>query len=210
MGFLINSLSAVAFADFFKHFACRLQSAALCRSSEVMFNRICARLRQDHRKQMFSRFSRQVLLISSAAVISAGTIGNVATFSHCEEAIQNRIQPVNEEVMILKQIRPACDKYERLDELHLSKKENQDWLKDHVIHGNLNKETGIEVYEIYKMSNEDELVCIIKFGSALNGYPGVVHGGITALMFDNSFGWLLLSSKNAQAAVTANLNVNYR
>ena len=175
-----------------------------------MFNRICARLRQDHRGQMFSRFSRQILLISAATVISAGTVNNVATFSHCEEVIQHRIQSASDDVTILKQIRPVCDKYERLDELHLSKKENQDWLKDHVIHGNLNKESGIEVYEIYKKSDEDELVCIIKFGSALNGYPGVVHGGITALMFDNSFGWLLLSSKSAQAAVTANLNVNYR
>ena len=45
---MINSLSAAAIADFFKHFTCRLQSAATCRSSEVMFNRICARLRQDH------------------------------------------------------------------------------------------------------------------------------------------------------------------
>lgn len=149
-------------------------------------------------------------MISVAGVVSAGTVGNAITFSHCNRAIQNKNQSVNEDLTVLEQIRPASDKYERLDEMHLSKKENQDWLKDHVIHGHLNKETGIEVYEIYKSSSEDELVCIIKFGSALNGYPGVVHGGVTALMFDNSFGWLLLSSKNAQAAVTANLSVNYR
>jgi len=36
-----------------------------------------------------------------------------------------------------------------------------------------------------------------------------VHGGITSLVFDNTFGWLFFSL-NLPLAVTANLNVNYR
>ena len=153
------------------------------------------------------------LLIASTAAASAATLQCSSSFSHCENAVQDqsKMLPSNAaDLSHLRLLRPTSDAYERLDEMHLSKEENQEWLKDHVIHGHLNKETGIECYEIYKSVDAEELLCIIKFGSALNGYPGIVHGGITALMFDNSFGWLLLSSKNAQAAVTANLNVNYR
>jgi hypothetical protein len=119
------------------------------------------------------------------------------------------LEKKEEDKKMLELLRPLSSEYERLDTIHLSKKENKAWLKDHVIHGFLHSDNGIEVYEIYKSISSDELLCIIKFGSALNGYPGVVHGGITALMFDNSYGWLLLASKFSPA-VTANLNINYR
>ena len=50
---------------------------------------------------------------------------------------------------------------------------------------------------------------MIKFGGSVNGYLGVVHGGITAAVFDNSFGWLLMAC-NLPVSFTANINVNYR
>ena len=46
-------------------------------------------------------------------------------------------------------------------------------------------------------------------GKALNGYPGVIHGGISALLFDNTFGWVFIAL-NAPHGVTANLNINYK
>jgi acyl-coenzyme A thioesterase PaaI-like protein len=67
----------------------------------------------------------------------------------------------------------------------------------------------IEFYEIYKNVDTSDLLCIIKFGAALNGHPGVVHGGITALLFDNTFGWLFFA-RSIPVGVTANLNINYR
>lgn len=67
----------------------------------------------------------------------------------------------------------------------------------------------IQAYEIYKSRTSNELFCLIKFGSSMSGYLGVVHGGITAAMFDNTFGWLLMAC-NLPVAFTANLNVNYR
>ena len=95
--------------------------------------------------------------------------------------------------------------------------ERSTWRNEHAIHAMLEKPNGIECYEIYrKLSKEgedDEILCIIKFGSRLNGYPGIVHGGITGLMFDNSYGWLLLTSPKRQQgdqAFTANLSINYR
>ena len=36
----------------------------------------------------------------------------------------------------------------------------------------------IEVYEIYRKLGENEVVCLVKLGKKLNGYPGVIHGGI--------------------------------
>ena len=50
---------------------------------------------------------------------------------------------------------------------------------------------------------------LIQFGDKLSGHPKVVHGGLTSTMFDNSFGWLFISL-GKPAAVTANLNVDFR
>ena len=166
---------------------------------------------QNGRKQTRNALSHRICMASAAAVISLAVINSSGGLSSCEASTNSRI-PITRVVkdpMLLERLRPATSEYDRIDEFHLSKKENYSWLQDHAIHGTLNKESGIEVYEIYKCTSADELLCIIKFGSSLNGYPGVVHGGITGLMFDNSFGWLLLSSK-APPAVTANLNINYR
>jgi hypothetical protein len=161
------------------------------------------------RKQTRFALSQRICIASAAAVISLAN--NSGGLTSCDAAANSRI-PISRAVkdpMLLERLRPATNEYDRIDEFYLSKEENYSWLRDHAIHGTLNKESGIEVYEIYKCTSADELLCIIKFGSSLNGYPGVVHGGITGLMFDNSFGWLLLSSK-APPSVTANLNINYR
>lgn len=156
-------------------------------------------------------FSHRICLASAAAVITIAVINSSPGLSVCDAAPVNKLTSkfAIRDTMLLEGLRPKAGEYDRIDKIKLSLKENQEWLNDHAIHGTLNKESGIEVYEIYKSNNSDELLCIIKFGSALNGYPGVVHGGITALMFDNSFGWLLLASE-ASPAVTANLNINYR
>jgi hypothetical protein len=169
-------------------------------------------LSQKKSQKSFKGFSNRICLASAAAVISIAVINASVGSSGCDAAPMNKLPSkfAMKDSMVLEGLRPKAGEYERIDKIKLSLKENQEWLNDHAIHGTLNKESGIEVYEIYKSRNSDELLCIIKFGSSLNGYPGVVHGGITALMFDNSFGWLLLSSSESTPAVTANLNINYR
>ena len=156
-------------------------------------------------------FSRRIRLVSAAAFLTIAVISSSAGVTICDAAPLSRLSPAKtaRNTLILEKLRPASSQYTRIDQNLLMKKENQAWVNDHAIHGTLNKESGIELYEIYKCNNSDDIVCVIKFGSSLNGYPGVVHGGITALMFDNSFGWLLQAS-NAPPAVTANLDVNYR
>jgi uncharacterized protein (TIGR00369 family) len=86
----------------------------------------------------------------------------------------------------------------------------------HVIYGQLLKENLIESYTAYKLSTVtsettggDVVVASVKLGGALDGHPNVVHGGILALLIDDilGFGYEAL---RVPAAVTANLNVNYR
>jgi acyl-coenzyme A thioesterase PaaI-like protein len=86
----------------------------------------------------------------------------------------------------------------------------------HVIYGQLLKENLIESYTAYKLSTVtsettggDVVVGLVKLGRALDGHPDVVHGGILALLIDDilGFGYEALQ---VPAAVTANLNVNYR
>lgn len=82
-------------------------------------------------------------------------------------------------------------------------------LQDNVVYGLLTGENKLEYYEVYKKKGADELISVLKFGNRLNGHPGIVHGGITALLFDATFGFLMISS-HLPLAVTAYLNTNYR
>ena len=68
----------------------------------------------------------------------------------------------------------------------------------------------ISCYEVYvNRKNNNEICCYVSFGDLVNGHPNIVHGGITALVLDNTFGWLFVASK-LPLAVTANININYR
>jgi acyl-coenzyme A thioesterase PaaI-like protein len=78
-------------------------------------------------------------------------------------------------------------------------------------------------YEVYKKRNpsvssftdtEDAtnmhvVTALVDFGTALDGHPKVVHGGILALILDDVFGFSF-EALGAPMAVTANLNLNYR
>eukprot|EP01038_Epipyxis_sp_PR26KG_P004925 gene4925-6892_t len=81
--------------------------------------------------------------------------------------------------------------------------------ENHAVHSTLNGSGMIEQYEVYRRLDHNEIWCVIHFGDKINGYSHIVHGGITAMMIDNSFGWLFFALK-LPLAVTANLNVNYR
>eukprot|EP01038_Epipyxis_sp_PR26KG_P006760 gene6760-9262_t len=81
--------------------------------------------------------------------------------------------------------------------------------ESHAVHSTLNGNGMIERYDVYRRLDQNEIWCIIHFGDKINGYSQIIHGGITAMMIDNSFGWLFFALK-LPLAVTANLNINYR
>ena len=82
-------------------------------------------------------------------------------------------------------------------------------LESHILHDTLNGDSLIETYTMYRKKNDDEIRCVVKLGGQLNGYPGIVHGGVTALLFDNSFAWAIIALRNSPG-VTESLNISYK
>jgi hypothetical protein len=103
--------------------------------------------------------------------------------------------------------RPDRRHYNRIDSLLDSA--HPDWKSNNAFHGTLQGDNMIEKYEVYANPDKGDIICLIKYGRSLNGHAGIMHGGITALTFDNSFGWLFLANKTPPA-FTANISVNYR
>jgi hypothetical protein len=98
-------------------------------------------------------------------------------------------------------------RYQRIDSI--LETAHPEWKSNNAFHGTLQGENLIEKYEVYANVEDGDIICLVKFGRSLNGHTGIVHGGITAITFDNSFGWLFLANKTPPA-FTANLSINYR
>ncbi len=86
---------------------------------------------------------------------------------------------------------------------------NPEYAKSNAVHDTLSGDDKIEIYEVYRKLNAEEVYCIVRFGGVLNGHPNIVHGGIICLAIDNTFGWLFIAL-GIPVAFTANLNVNFR
>ena len=112
----------------------------------------------------------------------------------------------------------ADAQWTRVDDMLMNSKEFKHFVKKNVFHETLYGEGMLERCETFvpKIPLKDdgnndvpEIITVIKYGDALNGHPGVVHGGILAMCFDNCFGWVFFASK-LMPGFTANLNVNFR
>lgn len=59
--------------------------------------------------------------------------------------------------------------------------------------------------------NQDtgECVCVIWFGGAVSGWPGVTHGGLVAIIMDEQLGRCAIRQFPSQTGVTANLDITY-
>jgi len=80
-----------------------------------------------------------------------------------------------------------------------------DSLDGSVIFDTLGARTNsIRLYHLYAKRDGTAVAGIASLGSGLDGHPGIVHGGVTALLFDNTFGWAnaigLLKERGALAA----------
>ena len=67
--------------------------------------------------------------------------------------------------------------------------------------------------EVFRSKDRGLVAIFIKVGSRLSGHREILHGGVTALLLDNAFGWavyLLPSSPLGYKYVTAHLGVDYR
>ena len=48
---------------------------------------------------------------------------------------------------------------------------------------------GLRQYKIFAKKDGSAVSAIATFGDCCVGHPGVVHGGVTSLLFDNTLGW---------------------
>ena len=97
--------------------------------------------------------------------------------------------------------------YDLIDDSDVARSEIT--LESHILHDTLNGDGLIETYTMYRKRSDDEIRCVVKLGGQLNGYPGIVHGGVTALLFDNSFAWAIIALRNSPG-VTESLNISYK
>ncbi|KAJ3266981.1 hypothetical protein HDU77_008326 [Chytriomyces hyalinus] len=75
------------------------------------------------------------------------------------------------------------------------------------LYGDKRIEYAIQAYD----TKDQVLINIARFGQDVAGHPNVVHGGLQAAFFDDSFGTMFaVAAKGDFTGVTANLNINYR
>jgi len=104
--------------------------------------------------------------------------------------------------------------YVRIDDQLLDRYEA--YLAQNVFHQALNGEGLVEEYKLYKKSKREgegavgqDVIAYCRLGEDMCGHPSVIHGGVTALLLDQTFGWLFVASR-LPLSVTANLNINYK
>ena len=80
----------------------------------------------------------------------------------------------------------------------------------HVIYGALLSDNLVERYDAYRHLNDrTRVTAVVQLGRGVDGHPGVVHGGVLALLMDDVLGFGYEALGDVPMAVTANLNINY-
>ncbi|KAJ5101118.1 hypothetical protein N7456_007170 [Penicillium angulare] len=69
---------------------------------------------------------------------------------------------------------------------------------------------GIALQRVFSNDAEKKMVSVVYFGSALEGWPTMVHGGALGTVIDENMGRAALRHFPARTGLTANLNINYR
>lgn len=130
-----------------------------------------------NKKEKSTPYGNNILAAAAAAALSLGTA------SWCMSAQEWLDQPMDKETA------KAVSAYE-----------NDSWVRvdqalvksgSSGVLGTLGAETNaVKMYRIYAKSDGSEVVAVAKFGGpGSTGHPGIVHGGVTALLFDNTLGF---------------------
>ena len=100
-------------------------------------------------------------------------------------------------------LNPDPSLYERMDLPHRAHSDT------HVIYSALLADNLVEEYHAYRNRHDQSVTAVVKLGHGVDGHPGVVHGGILALLMDDVLGFGYEALGDVPLAVTANLNINY-
>ena len=86
---------------------------------------------------------------------------------------------------------------------------SEEELKRKLIPGTYAGERRIEMNRIFTSPDGREMVSFLHIGTAMCGFPGVVHGGVSASVIDEAFGRVAIAVVGGDA-VTATLGLRYR
>jgi acyl-coenzyme A thioesterase PaaI-like protein len=122
------------------------------------------------------------------------------------ESMKNT-EVVSQDTAKVHELSAEFELYRRIDEELLQG--NSAFAETNAVHGAMCKMGHIPRYEVYEKIGAQEIAVVVHVGDRLCGHPGIVHGGIISTIFDNSFGWLNIATKQ-KPAFTANLNISFR
>lgn len=70
--------------------------------------------------------------------------------------------------------------------------------------------TDSTLQRIFWNDKEGKVISVVFFGSGLEGWPTMIHGGALGTVIDENLGRAAIRHFPARTGVTANLNINYR
>lgn len=89
-------------------------------------------------------------------------------------------------------------------------------LLTHILYSQLLKANCVERFKVYRRvsdspddTSSELVVADVSFGELVDGYPGIVHGGLLTLVVDELLGYAFFAH-GVSKAFTANLNINFR
>ncbi|KAJ5600598.1 hypothetical protein N7450_001665 [Penicillium hetheringtonii] len=69
---------------------------------------------------------------------------------------------------------------------------------------------GLGLQKVFWNDREMKVVSVVAFGTGIEGWPTMVHGGALGTVIDENLGRVAIRRFPARTGVTANLNINYR
>ena len=161
----------------------------------------------------------------AAAAVAAAAAATAATAACLSLQEWHDQPPLPLEAEALRELE-GSEEFVRVDRLLLA-----DGGAGHAIFDTLGAKTGaVHMYRIFAKKDGSETVAVATLMPGSEGHRGVVHGGVTGLIFDNTIGWaqamaMLARTGKIDAVLagepipadtprlfgfTANLSVNYR
>lgn len=109
-------------------------------------------------------------------VLSRGAVATAAICYGIKGAIcEGPSVPHDPLESLLATVRPNPEEYESIP---WNVKKNEEMIRNHALFDTLYGTDRVEAIEVYKHRTKQEVLAVLKFGTTLNGYPGILHGGV--------------------------------
>mmetsp|Transcript_88982 Transcript_88982/g.177930 ORF Transcript_88982/g.177930 Transcript_88982/m.177930 type:complete len:265 (+) Transcript_88982:1-795(+) len=96
------------------------------------------------------------------------------------------------------------DLWVRVDDVRFRRDGNASGYRNHAIADSLAVRSGaIAAYRMYLRRDGKEVAVVAKCMRGTDGHSGILHGGVTALLFDEATGWMNASARLKEAGALA-------